>query len=298
MKNSQHKNCMTLIVLLLGCVFMSACVGCAGTSRNIRKDTPPDFGSISSWGASSGSASGTGIGTKNGTRVGKGKLTILLAQYNQPDKLQLAQGLLRRARRLLGTNDIWLLKGQLGMAVNYGHFRTQNEAGKKLIQVKKIYSKLQAGPWQFPFIKEIPEPNPSAPEEWNLLNNNCEFSLEIATYYDDPKNNYYGRKIDAVKAVQSLRQSGEIACFVHGNMHSRVYVGCLSREHFRPVRKDGQMKISLSPQARLLQKKYPVHYEQGNKVYVIKRDEKGREVKNVVPSKFIEVEMLKRELPY
>jgi len=144
---------------------MGFCVGCGGTSRNIRKDTPPDFGNISSWGATSGNTAGTGIGTKTRTEAGKGKLTILLAQYNQPNKAQLAQSLLQRARRLLGTNDIWLLNDQLGLAVNYGHFQSQTEAEKRLVQVKKIYAKLQVGPWQFPFIKEIPEPVQAAPRE-------------------------------------------------------------------------------------------------------------------------------------
>ena len=161
MKISQHQNYITLTIWLLGCVFMSVCIGCGGASRNVRKDTPPDFSNVSSWGATSGSTAGTGIGT----RAGKGKLTILLAQYNQPNKTQLAQELLRRARHLLGTNDIWLLKGQLGLAVNYGHFQSQTEAEKRLVQVKQIYAKLQPGPWQFPFIREIPEPVQPAPKE-------------------------------------------------------------------------------------------------------------------------------------
>ena len=163
MKESQYQNCITLTIWLLGCSFMGFCVGCGGTSRDIRKDTPPDFSKVSSWGATSGSTAGTGIRTR--TEAGKGNFTVLLAQYNQPNKAQLAQSLLPRARRLLSTNDIWLLKGQLGLAVNYGHFRNRNEAEKRLIQVKKIYAKLQPGPWQFPFIKKIPEPVQPAPRE-------------------------------------------------------------------------------------------------------------------------------------
>ncbi len=165
MKESQYQNCITLTIWLLGCVYMSVCVGCGGASRNVRKDTPPDFSNLSSRGASYNSTAGTGIGTKTRTEAGKGKLTILLAQYNQPNKTQLSQELLRRARHLLGTNDIWLLKGQLGLAVNYGHFQSQTEAEKRLVQVKKIYAKLQPGPWQFPFIKEIPEPVQPTPRE-------------------------------------------------------------------------------------------------------------------------------------
>ena len=168
MKTSRHENCITLTIWLLGCVYMSVCIGCGGGSRNVRKDTPPDFSNLSSRGAFPDSTAGTGIGTgtKTRTEAGKGNFTVLLAQYNQPNKAQLSQELLRRARRLLGTNDIWLLKGQLGLAVNYGHFRSRTEAEKRLVQVKKIYAKLQPGPWQFPFIRVIPEPAQSAPREW------------------------------------------------------------------------------------------------------------------------------------
>ena len=213
----------------------------------------------------------------------QGRMTIMLAQYNQADSIQLAQVLQQRAQIILKSNDIWLQNDQLGLAVNFGHFSDDEQAKKAFVRVKKIYGQLKPGPWQFPFIKELAKPDPPAPAEWNLLNNNCEYSLEIGTYYDVPEKDYFNRKQDAVQAVKKLRQSGELAFFVHGRHESRVYVGCASAN---------QIKYK----AKQLQKNHPFLYEQGAEVYSIEYDENNRKIRKPRRSRFIKVELIRQEL--
>jgi len=102
-----------------------------------------------------------------------------------------------------------LQRGDRGLAVNYGRFANNKQAKKAFRKVKQNYKALRAGYLQFPYIKEIPRPNPAAPAQWDLLNNNCDFTFEIGTYFDLPEKNYYNRKQDAVNAVKKLRQEGE-----------------------------------------------------------------------------------------
>lgn len=232
---------------------------------------------------------------------GKGQLTILLAQYNQPGKMQLASELQSRARKVLGSDDVWLQNSELGLAVNYGHFETDSQAKKELAGVKKIYGQLEPGPWQFCYIMEIPEPDPPAPEQWNLLKSNCAHSLEIGTYYDVPEKNYYNRKADAVKAVTNLRQDGEAAFFVHGRFHSRVYVGCLSSVDFGKQWENGVQKTTLSPSAQELRSKYPFYHENGYKIYDISYDDDGNKVRAQRKSRFIKLDIFgvdRRQMPF
>ena len=228
----------------------------------------------------------------------KPRLTILLAQYVQPDRIQLAQMLQQRAKTLLNTDDIWLQNDIGGLAVNYGHFYSDKEAKKYLAKVKQLYKQLQPGPWQFCFIKEIPPPDPIAPDEWNLLNSNCDFSLEIGTYFDVLENNYFDRKTDALKAVTNLRQSGEIAFLIHGQSDSRIYIECFRANDVKQIWKNGQLEILLSPHAKGIQNKCPFYYEHGAKIYGIRYDKQGKKIRIPRKSKFVDVQKLREKIPF
>jgi hypothetical protein len=221
-------------------------------------------------------------------RTGAAKFTIVLAQYDFADRDNNAQRLMQRASEVLKTNDIWLEKLPRRLSVNYGRF--DKNTPKSLIQqefkrVKKLYRQLDAGPYQFSFIRELPEPDPPAPAEWSLLNQTCYYSLEIGAYYNVPEKEYYSRKEDAVKAVKGLRASGDPAFFVHGQHETRIYIGCMPHNVTEPF-------------VKLVQKKYPYRFENGAQVSTYHEQADGQKVKVPNPSVVIEVEPLKSEIPF
>jgi len=224
------------------------------------------------------------------------RLTITLGEYNYGDRTVLAQSLQRRARSLLG-DDVWVQRGERGLAVNYGHFANNKRAKKAFRKVKKNYKALRAGYLQFPYIKEIPRPNPAAPAQWDLLNNNCAFSFEIGTYFDLPEKNYYDRKQDAVNAVKKLRQEGETAFYVHGHTESRVYAGCFSHKDIVHKWERGRDAFIYSPVVRLFLQKYPYRYEHGAIVYHIRHD-KGKKIRTPQRPMPVEVESIRREIVF
>ena len=262
-------------------------IGCGTSSGTKFSDTAPSFDMDSSQRVNEARKS-----------MGKNRLTIMLAQYREPNRIELAQSLQRRAERLLRSNDVWLQNEPLGLTVNYGHFETEAQARKEHEQVKNIYKELQPGSWQFSYIKELPEPDPPAPAQWNLLNNECDYSLEIGTYYDIPEKNYYDRKTDAVKAVKALRESGETAFFVHGRTESRVYLGCIPYYRIQQTLENGRAKTQFSPLVKALQARHPYRLEHGAKVNAIERDATGRNIRIPRKSVFVNVEMLRREKMY
>jgi len=296
-----RKNIITLYSLAIGLgIIISG--GCNSGSDRYGKDTPPDFGSPSlrtpTAHRTETKRGGSIFSRVQGGQARQGHLTILLAQYNDANKVQEAQALQQRAQRLLGTDDIWLTNEELGLAVHYGHFENMEEAQKGKEQVKKMYKKLQPGRWQIFFVKEIPGPDPAAPGQWDLLQSECDYSLEIGTYYNVPEKDYYERKKDAVEAVRVLRESGQTAYFVHGRLASRVYVGCIPASQVRPPRDPSAPITIVSPEVKLLQKQYPHYYEHGAILYVHKRDKLGRDVKLPVQSAVVGVEYLRQKRPY
>ena len=250
-----------MITIFVGCVIWPMLVGCAGGAPKTR-------------------------------------YTILLAQYNQADNIEQAQSLQERAREQLQSEDIWLEHDGQSLAVNYGHFTSHPKAKKQLKRAKELYSGLQTGPLQFSYIKQLPQPDPPAPPNWNLLNSRCYYTLEIATYFDVPEKKYFNRKTDAVKTVRKLREEGANSFFVHGRFESHVYVACLPDTAVQQVWSQGRLTPVLSPMVELLRKKYPLHYENSAKVFDIIRGSSGGEIRQPRPSVIVAVNQLRENVPF
>ncbi len=223
-------------------------------------------------------------GLSAGTASDQARYTIVLAQYTQMDSIDQAQDLMRHAKELLKTDDIWLLNDKKSLYVNYGHFA--GETGtieREFKRVKKMYyEKIQAGPYQFCFIREIPHADPLAPHEWDLLNSHCLATLEIGCYYNVLEKDYTSRKEDAVQAVKSLREAGETAFFIHGKFESRIYIGCASNPR---EAQEGLLQ---------LQKKNPYRFENGGMVYSVVYDEHHKRVRIPKPSVVVDMEEIRR----
>jgi len=229
---------------------------------------------------------------------GAARFTILLAQYDGPDGLPQAQAMQQRARGVLGGSDVWVSREAEGVTVNYGHFDRNtpgSTAQRELARVRGVYGRLGAGPYQFCYVKELPEPEPQAPAEWNLLNAKCAYSLEVATFFNVPEREVYGRKASAVQAVANLRKEGQTAFFVHGRNESRVYVGCFPAHLVQATQPGGPAMVS--PLVEVLRKKYPYH-ENGQKIVMLQRRPDGKTERVERASDLVQVEYLRKEVPY
>jgi len=225
------------------------------------------------------------------------RFTILLAEYNYEGAEDLAEQLQQRAQSLLKSDAIWKEMTPDGIIVNYGRFALRSEAEKALKTVKKSYRRMNPGPLQFTYIREMPQPDPPAPEEWNLLNRQCGHSLEIAVYFNDDTEQYYQRKPDAVQHVKNLRDSGEEAYFIHGRNESHVYVGCFQLAASE-VLKDQYGRPTFPPMIQMLISRYPYHYENGNIIHDIHPDKQGNKVKVPRRPVVVNIEQLRQEIPF
>lgn len=207
-----------------------------------------------------------GCGEPGGRNSSLNRFTISLAVYKQDDRQQQSQQLQQRTSQALHREDVWIETIPSGLSVNIGHYPTQAKANRDLAKIKEVYSSLQPGLYQFFFTKEVPEPSPPAPPEWDIANSNCFYSLEIATYYNVPESKYFNRKKDAIQAVKTLRESGSPAYYYHGYHESRVLIGCISANAALPF-------------VEVLRQKHPWHYENSYNVYHITKDSKNAKVR-------------------
>ena len=287
---------------------------CSGTSRirEISKKALAGLGIIAlllttGCGGSGGAAGGDGYGSgpkdysgANGGLSGEpARFTISLATYTQIDKLEMAKWAQSRARQVLG-NDVWLENERDGVSVNYGRFDKNtpgSKAQREFERVKQIYKRLELGPYQFCYLKQLPEPNPPAPTEWNILESGCYYSLEIGVFYNVPDEQYMTCKKDAVQAVKNLRAEGEKAYFFHDRAKSFIYVGCLPKSVIQQSQQGQEIRTLVSPMVQLLMKKYQYH-ENGQKIYDIRYDKNNNRLRIARPPVLIQVDKLAGAVGY
>jgi hypothetical protein len=255
-------------------------------------------------GGSSGTYDNMGYGsdsamTGKSAAAKKGRFTIVLAQFVGESREQQAQALQVRAKRILKSDDIWYDFEQMRLSVYHGHFQKYKDAQKELERTRKLYPQLGLGPknLQFCYLKEIPQPDPPAPEDWNILNSGCAYTLEMAVFYSVPDKNYFNRKADAVAAVKNLRAEGKQAYYLHGPQASWVYVECLAPTIFQRREINGKIQSSLNPLVHALFKKYQYH-ENGQRIFDWGRDNQGKRFRSPRKPKFIDVGKLILEAGY
>ncbi|MCP4712105.1 MAG: hypothetical protein GY869_26075 [Planctomycetes bacterium] len=222
--------------------------------------------------------------------------TIVLAQLSRENEngLTAAQQVRDQAKLLLGVQDVWLENDNQWISVNYGHFFEQlgaNAVQQELLRVRQLYPQLGLGPYQFCYIKELPEPDPPAQPGWYLLNNSCFYTLEVGTYYNVPEKGYFSRKVDAVAAVQNLRNEGVQAYFIHGRTETRIYVGCFSATAVQQGMQGNYQLQGLSKEMLDLKKKYQYH-ENGMKIFDIRKAQSGAELRIGKPLHIVMVDTL------
>ncbi len=251
-----------------------------------------------------GALGNVGYGTGSGgaspsTASKKGRFTIVLAQYIDYEREQKAQRLQALAKRVLNSDDVWFEYEQPRLSVNYGHYQKYKDAQKELERTRKLYPQLGLGPQnlQFCYLKEIPQPDPPAPQDWNILNSGCAYTLEMAVFFDVPDKGYFNRKTDAVEAVKNLRAEGKQAYFLHGPQASWVYVECLAPTIFRRMEVNGKIMSSLDPLVNALFKKYQYH-ENGQRLFDVGKDKNGKRFRVPRKPKFIDVAKLASETGY
>ena len=259
--------------LALGLISLSLISGCG----------PGGIGSSSAFPGMSRSAGPTQL-----------SYTIVLAQFPQDSGLTTAQQLRDQAKLLLGVQDVWLENDQQWVSVNYGHFVEQlggNMVQQELQRVRQLYPQLGLGPYQFCYLKELPQPDPPAEARWYLLNNSCFYTLEIGTYYNIPEKGYFSRKVDAVAAVQNLRNNGEQAYFVHGRIESRIYVGCFSATAVQQTMQGNVQLRGLTQEMMELKEKYQYH-ENGMRLSNIRKTQDGKEIRISKPPRIVMLDSL------
>ncbi len=180
------------------------------------------------------SASKTSTATSNGTATPPpgssaasypkdAQFTIFCARYWGPAHVERASR--SRDELIRGTNmrDWYTVIENDQTLLYYGFYKSIEEPKAQADRRKiELMTDAQTGdrPFRHALFVELTAPDPTAPPEWNLLNAQGKYTLQIGVYKGSPQ-----RKEAAVASVAEARKQGIPAYYYHGETASLVCVG-------------------------------------------------------------------------
>jgi hypothetical protein len=177
--------------------------------------------------------------------------------------------------------DWYVIHQDTESIIYYGYYRTINDPKDKKESERAQRDRKEIGTladasgnllFDHCFFVEITAPDPTAPPEWNLLNAEGYWSLQIAAYKDSPH-----RKEAALEAVKAAREQGLPAYFYHGETTSSVCIGAWPRAAVKE--QDEANAGAPDPEQDLLVLPQPLA-DQDN---VVVRNQDGKRVRTLAP---------------
>lgn len=131
----------------------------------------------------------------------------------------------RRLKEQLVSNtqlkDWHIVHGEAESAIYYGYYASANNSANQAdLQRIKALTSGNNRPFADASVVKLNSSDPPAPAEWNILNTNMHWSLQIGVYLDSPN-----RKQAAIEAVREARAQGVQAYYYHGDRASSVLIG-------------------------------------------------------------------------
>lgn len=236
--------------------------------------------------------------------------TIYLQRFTQSNHYRAAEDYRKGLMKNSGWRDVYVVHDLDESTIYRGQHRRHRSALKRLKKVKAFTVRGGLRPFASAHLEPIPEPDPRAPKEWDLRNAEGFYTLQIGYYHGK------GRKKAAKKAVEVLRNEGELAYYYHGRYNSLISIGAFPQSALKvsnadktteitvyrtPKNKSPREAVVFKPTAvryrivysrvQALKAKYPYHGENGLRQYV--RDDQGQ--RHEIQSFFVRIPQQKTE---
>ncbi len=185
------------------------------------------------------------------TTIPKGaQWTILCREIGGAGHVALSRQLKENLVKTSGMRDWHLLHKEDVSVLYYGYYKSHTEPRAKSDREKidRMADAQGRRPFRLALVTPLDAADPAGPPEWNLMNAQGYWSLQIAAYKDSPERKQYA--LDAVKAA---REQGIEAYYYHGETMSLVCIGAWPREAVQTADENiragdgGELKLVLPP---------------------------------------------------
>jgi hypothetical protein len=183
--------------------------------------------------------------------------------------------------KMTGLKDWYVIHSEGQSVIYFGFYRSirdprdpkeSDRAQRDLDRITAMADQAGTRLFRQPLFVEVTSPDPVAPAEWNLVNTDGYWTLQIAAYKDSVH-----RKEAAVEAVRAARAAGVPAFYYHGPTTSSVCVGVWSRNAVKEQAED--RAVASDPTQDLLVLDQPLAGAQNYQI----RNQQGERVKAMAP---------------
>lgn len=209
-----------------------------------------------------------------------GEWTILLCRLSHPDQhVQHAATYKQRLTEDLGWKGVFTINKAGHSEVYWGRYGSTEQAQGNLRTAKAHKTQLGTRPFRQAMLMRLPGAR-VGPPEWDLTRVDAAYTYLVATFQDDRKRNYVGRKKFAVRYCRRLREEGNYdAYYYHGPSSSHVTIGRFEpgsvRIHKEP---QGERLEILDPRIRAIQQDFPLLQVNGSGVNDLAWDPQNRKM--------------------
>ncbi|MDY6913697.1 MAG: hypothetical protein SVT52_04490 [Planctomycetota bacterium] len=209
-----------------------------------------------------------GCNLANKPPAGQSDYTILLHTFSGPSHISQAKYYKQSTEQLAKWKDLFIVHGDGRSELYWGKYRSHKASRGNLKKAKNWVTPAGIGPFKKAIVVPLPGSD-IGPPEWNLQNADGAYTVVVATFYDEPKADYYGRKRFAVMYCRQLRDKGEEAYYNHGPSQSTVTVGSFPDSAVQMVKEGSRVKpVIHDPRIEAVKRRYPFLAVNGRKITV------------------------------
>ena len=210
--------------------------------------------------------------------------TILLYMLATPDHTVRIQTYKDQTERDTHWTGLFVVDKPDHSNLCWGRYSTPAAAARDLAKAKKYRSPTGVLVYAKAMVLPLPGKEPGPPE-WNLRNAKGAYTLVIATFYDVPDANYFGRKANAVEYCRQLRQGGQEAYYLHGPVVSSVTIGTFPESALGMANIGGRLIPEIrDPGMLAAQRQHPHLAVNGRQQITLRADASGQAQKIPDPS--------------
>jgi hypothetical protein len=217
---------------------------------------------------------------------GEDQYSILLHIAAGQNHMKDAQRYKDNTEQMAGWTGLFIVSKEGLSELYWGKYRTVQAAQGDLKRARGYVTKVGLSPYTGAIVKKIPGKD-IGPPEWNLANVTPPgpippddpgfrgYTVLIATFFDRPDADYFGRRNHAVDYCRQLREQNVEAYYFHGTSHSIVSVGLFGAAAVEKITKNAGTVVETlpkDPRIEQIRKQYPYMAENGYKKQIMVAD--------------------------
>ena len=165
----------------------------------------------------------------------KNAITIMLRPFPGVGSAELARLYKEHSEKDAHWKNLFVVNSEGGSTLYWGTYPDEQAATGDLARARAYKTPTGEQVYKDARVTPIPGRELTGPPEWNLLKAPGAYSVLVAVFRNEPRDNYWDMRKDAVKYCKSLRDHNYEAYYCHSAGQSEVTVGCFDKSAIEVV---------------------------------------------------------------